>query len=56
MLDKLSDHVIVCGYGRVGRHVAQELAAQDLPFVVIDPSAEKISRVGQSGFLGLQGI
>lgn len=55
MLDKLCDHVIVCGYGRVGRHVAGELAAQGLPFVVIDPSPEKISRVGESGFLALQG-
>ena len=48
MLDKLSDHVIVCGYGRVGRHVARELAAQGLPFVVIDPLPEKISQVGQT--------
>ena len=55
MLDKLSNHVIVCGYGRVGRHVALELAAQGLPFVVIDPSPEKIAQVGQSGFLALQG-
>lgn len=55
MLDKLSNHVIVCGYGRVGRHVARELAAQGLPFVVIDPLPEKISQVGQSGFLALQG-
>ena len=55
MLDKLSNHVIVCGYGRVGRHVAQELAAQGLPFVVIDPSPEKIAQVGQSGFPALQG-
>ena len=54
MLDKLSNHVIVCGYGRVGRHVARELAAQGLPFVVIDPLPEKISQVGQSGFLALQ--
>ena len=55
MLDKLSDHVIVCGYGRVGRHVAQELARQGLPFVVIDPSPEKVSQVAQSGFPALQG-
>ncbi len=55
MLNKLSDHVIVCGYGRVGRHVAQELDAQGLPFVVIDPLPEKISQVSQSGFPALQG-
>ena len=56
MLDKLSDHVIVCGYGRVGRHVARELALQGLPFVVIDPSPQKISQVEESGFPALQGI
>jgi len=56
MLDKLSDHVIVCGYGRVGRHVAQEPAHQGLPFVVVDPSVEKVSQVGQSGFPALQGV
>lgn len=40
----------------MGRHVAQEPAHQDLPFVVIDPSPEKVSQVSQSGFPALQGI
>jgi voltage-gated potassium channel len=55
MLAKLSNHVIVCGYGRVGRHVARELAAEGLPFAVIDPSPEKIKEVEQAGFVALQG-
>ncbi len=38
MLAKLSNHVIVCGYGRVGRHVARELAAEGLPSMVVGSS------------------
>lgn len=55
MLSLLSGHTIVCGYGRVGRHVADELHAQKSPFVVLDMSAEKVERVRHRGYLALQG-
>lgn len=55
MLSQLSGHTIVCGYGRVGRHVADELHAQKSPFVVLDMSAEKVERVRHRGYLTLQG-
>jgi voltage-gated potassium channel len=32
----MKDHLIICGYGRMGRLVAKEFAAQRLPFVVIE--------------------
>jgi voltage-gated potassium channel len=32
----LSDHFIICAYGRVGRSVAREFEAQGIPFVVIE--------------------
>jgi len=35
MLTHLSNHIIVCGYGRVGRNVAAELKLEGLPFVII---------------------
>lgn len=35
-IDKLNEHYILGGFGRVGRHIAQELAADGVPFVVID--------------------
>lgn len=35
-LDKLSDHVIVCGYGRVGRATVDELLASGEQALVID--------------------
>src|SRR5262245_33042892 len=38
-LAELHDHLIVCGYGRMGRRVCQEFSAQKLPFVVIDQNA-----------------
>src|SRR5579864_6726683 len=31
MIDKLQDHFIVCGFGRVGRHAAQELRRSGVP-------------------------
>ena len=37
-IDRLTGHYIVCGYGRVGRQVLEELAARDLVAVVIEPS------------------
>jgi voltage-gated potassium channel len=36
MIDAFNDHYIVCGYGRVGRQVARDLAAGGASFVVID--------------------
>jgi voltage-gated potassium channel len=35
-LAQLQDHLIVCGYGRMGRLVCQEFARQRLPFVVVE--------------------
>jgi voltage-gated potassium channel len=38
----LNDHIIVCGYGRMGRLVCKEFARLERPFVVIDSSAEEL--------------
>jgi len=38
----LKDHLIVCGYGRMGRLVCQEFAAQGIDFVVIDRNEESL--------------
>ncbi|MDW8326818.1 MAG: potassium channel protein [Anaerolineales bacterium] len=55
MLAKLSNHVIVCGYGRVGRFIAHTLKAEGLPFVVIDLNAEKVEQLEAEGVLALAG-
>jgi voltage-gated potassium channel len=49
MLEQITDHFIVCGYGRMGRIIAEELHRQDVPFVVVerDPAlAEAVMRRG----------
>ncbi|MDX6691021.1 MAG: voltage-gated potassium channel [Solirubrobacteraceae bacterium] len=49
MIDSLSDHYIICGFGRVGRQVARDLQAAGGRYVVIDSnpdSREVASAVG----------
>jgi len=55
MLGKLEDHVIVCGFGRMGQHVAAELSKQEKPFAVIDLSEESIARARSLGYQAIVG-
>jgi voltage-gated potassium channel len=41
-IEKLSNHYVVCGVGRVGANVAHELAVTGRPFVIIDASPARI--------------
>lgn len=36
----LSDHYIICGYGRIGRIICSELKAEGVPFAVIEKSPD----------------
>ena len=38
-LSELKDHVIVCGFGRMGRFVSAEFSASGQPFVAVDKNA-----------------
>jgi voltage-gated potassium channel len=50
MIGNLSGHQIVCGCGRVGMAVAQELKAAGKDVVVIEMDAEKARQVQDMGF------
>ena len=43
MIDALSDHYIVCGFGRVGRQVARDLRAAGARYVIIDLDPENVA-------------
>lgn len=43
-LAELKGHMIVCGFGRMGRRVCQEFSAKGMPFVVIDRQPELFDR------------
>ena len=46
---KLKDHVIVCGYGRIGHQVLEELRFEKQEFVVIEAKEEFIASFRQRG-------
>ncbi|MBL1278807.1 MAG: potassium channel protein [Fluviicola sp.] len=41
-LRKMNDHVIICGFGRVGKQAAEDLLTHGIPFVVIERDQEAI--------------
>ncbi len=48
-IEELRDHVIICGYGRVGRSVAAEFRAAGTPFVVVDVTPESVALAQRDG-------
>jgi voltage-gated potassium channel len=54
-IERLSDHYIICGAGRVGRSVARELARRPVPFIIIEQSEPKADRYGGEKWLFLVG-
>jgi len=54
-ISRLSNHYIVCGYGRLGRVICQELQMRKFPVVVIDHRETAIKVAGQNGLLYLKG-
>jgi voltage-gated potassium channel len=54
-IDRMSDHTIVCAYGRVGRAVAREYEAEAAPFVAIDIDEDLAAQMEQDGVTFLIG-
>jgi voltage-gated potassium channel len=48
-IGSMSDHFIICAYGRVGRTAAQELEAEGIPFVVIDANEDLEDQMIEDG-------
>ena len=53
MIQKLKDHYIVCGFGRVGRGAAAELQHARAPFVVVDSNPERAEMAMAAGMLAV---
>ncbi|KAI3800513.1 hypothetical protein L1987_28604 [Smallanthus sonchifolius] len=41
--DDLQDHIIICGFGRVGQIIAQLLSERLIPFVALDVRSDRVS-------------
>ncbi len=49
MLSRLSEHVLVCGHGRVGSSAVATLSENDLNVVVIDKDEREVATLQQAG-------
>jgi voltage-gated potassium channel len=54
-IDKLENHVIVIGFGRIGVMLAKELKAGGAPFVVLEQDEKRAAEVGALGYLCMAG-
>lgn len=47
---EMKDHVVVCGYGQIGRNLLQLLQSHNYPVVVVDQSEGAIRAAADAGF------
>ena len=54
-IDRLENHYILCGYGRVGREVAEDLSSDGVPFVILDQEQEIVEKCISRGYRAILG-
>ena len=50
-INKLNGHVIICGFGRIGRMLAMDLQDAGRPFVILDKRQEMVSEARELGYI-----
>ncbi len=54
-ISNLKDHYIICGYGRIGSYIGQELAERPVPFVVVEKDLDVTQRIEDQDCLYVNG-
>jgi len=54
-INAMRNHIIVCGYGELGKTVCQTLSNEKENFVVIDIDAKTAKKATEAGFLTIEG-
>jgi voltage-gated potassium channel len=54
-IERLEDHYIICGYGRVGRRVAHEFRDAGVDYVVLDFNSDALANAREDGALFVEG-
>jgi voltage-gated potassium channel len=54
-IKKIRDHYIVCGFGRIGETIAQELQARGIPLVVVENNPDNLTRLEETGYFFVAG-
>lgn len=55
IIDSLSGHYIVCGYGEMGHQVCRELRRKGCDLVVVDVSESAVTQAREEGYLAFHG-
>ncbi len=54
-IDKLRNHYIVCGHGRMGQILCEELTKEGVPFVVVEGDPESAEDLMDKGYMVVKG-
>jgi voltage-gated potassium channel len=54
-IQRLKNHVIICGFGRIGQNLAVRLSRHRVPFVIIDSNAESLHDAKQLNYIYVEG-
>jgi len=54
MLEQVRDHFILCGHGRIGSMIADELDRQRVPFVIIERDPQRVRTVIDRGWIAME--
>ncbi|MCT2398031.1 potassium channel family protein [Novosphingobium mangrovi (ex Huang et al. 2023)] len=54
-IDRLTNHAIICGYGRIGKQLAHELQRARSPYIILDRNPAKLAEAEGCGHLTHQG-
>jgi len=54
-IDKLKNHIIVCGYGQIGSIAVREIMLEGLPVVVIEKDPDLVNRMDEQEVLYISG-
>jgi voltage-gated potassium channel len=54
MLETITDHFIICGYGRIGSIVAEQFRRQHVPHVIVERDPERVQLATEQGALSVE--
>ena len=54
-IQNLKDHYVICGFGRVGEKVVEELTKENVQFVIVETDPNIIEQCRAKGFMCLEG-
>jgi voltage-gated potassium channel len=54
-IDHLNGHFIVCGFGKMGKYVCEDLSEKEARFVVVDHDPGKVAAMRDLGYLVVEG-